>query len=408
MDLFRRIGSNQNVSTVSLRAEAEYSNLLWLLSGITILCAVSLLVAAPFLTIDQAVPAKGRLIPLGGFAYVTSPVDGVVDGALAKAGQPIRAGQPIFRISTSVATDSARTGIGSQLDRELKAQLHLAEADIAAGTEECRTERDGLMQKIRNASGQKSALARKISLLQVASSSKHALVERIRPLTKDRIISEVQLDSYQDAATSIDMSLIAAQMELQTLDGQRQDLRSSLKLSALQCGAKLRGSRQKASALSASSVQNESAKSILVTSEMPGVLDGVVFAEGQSVSKGDRLATVLPSHPRLRAEVWVPSGIRGDIKLGAPVKIVYDALSTRRVGPQAGTVVSVSRSVFMPAQIERLGGVTIPVPAYRVLVELTGGSGALSRANIPLVPDMPLTASLIVGKQRLSDLVFGE
>ena len=126
------------------------------------------------------------------------------------------------------------------------------------------------------------------------------------------------------------------------------------------------------------------------------------------VREAETLFSLVPLDTPLQAEVNVDSKDIGEVAVGQPVRLKFDAFPLQKYGTASGTVRVISRDSFAPeaagdaaARAPREEASRPTKPFYRVLVDLTD----LGLRGLPeqfrMMPGMTLTAEMKVGPRRV-------
>ena len=117
---------------------------------------------------------------------------------------------------------------------------------------------------------------------------------------------------------------------------------------------------------------------------------------GAVVREGDVLCELACSGEHLQAELTVPQSGLALIRLGQPVKLLYNAFPYQRYGVRYGTVRWTS-----PASVT-----VNETPSFRVFVRLSDETIPVNGQPRPLMPGMGGTARVIVGERTLISYAF--
>jgi HlyD family secretion protein len=126
------------------------------------------------------------------------------------------------------------------------------------------------------------------------------------------------------------------------------------------------------------------------------------------VREAETLFSLVPRDAPLQAEVNVDSRDIGEVAVGQPVRIKFEAFPFQKYGTGSGTVRVISEDSFTPesggelaARAAREESARPSHPYYRVLVDLTD----MRLRNLPegfeMLPGMTLTAEMKVGSRRV-------
>lgn len=121
---------------------------------------------------------------------------------------------------------------------------------------------------------------------------------------------------------------------------------------------------------------------------------------GSVVREAETLFVLVPRDAPLQAEVNVEGKDIGQVSIGQPVRIKFDAFPFQKYGTGAGTVSVVSKDSF--ASETKSDGSRHAIPAYyRVLVDIDKVRLRGQPAQFQMMPGMELTAEMKVGDRRV-------
>jgi HlyD family secretion protein len=129
---------------------------------------------------------------------------------------------------------------------------------------------------------------------------------------------------------------------------------------------------------------------------------------GSVVREAETLFSLVPRGAPLQAEVNVDSKDIGELAVGQPVRLKFDAFPFQKYGTASGSVRVISEDSFVTeaaadvaGPAPREGGTRPTKPYYRVLVDLTD----LRLRGLPelfqMIPGMTLTAEMKVGPRKV-------
>lgn len=157
-------------------------------------------------------------------------------------------------------------------------------------------------------------------------------------------------------------------------------------------------------ALDQSVVEAESASDSAIYASVSGQVSLLNIFEGQSITAGERISTLIPRGALYKAELLVPSSSAGFLSQGMEVWLRYDSFPYQRFGQYRGVVSTIDRTVLAPS--EQTGPVKLSEAAYRVSVNLDRQTVSAYGAPFSLKPGLTLHASISERKVRLIDLVI--
>ena len=373
--------------------------------------ALALIVCvAAFLIFGQhvrKVRVHGLLVPSQGLLAAVSPNTGVVTGVKIAEGEIVDARQPLIEIASSVESPRWSTGdAGATVADQLQRQRALIEADIDVLDISRGRDADAQRERLTALRGELATAERTLQLRERQATQARELLARIRPLQREKIVSDVQIAQYETDVTEADTAAEDARQARS--QAQRRLADAEAAVSTLDSTSTLRRHdlQRRLADLSQVAARNAVDGGALVRAPKRGVVSGLAVEAGQSVTRGQRLLSLIPEGSVLHAELWAPSDAIGELAPGTRVALRYRAFPFRRYGVQSGRVLSVSRSALSPEEILRRNGMKTSAPAYRVLVALDPQTDRSSGRALPLRASMTLDADLLLERRRLYEYVF--
>lgn len=375
-----------------------------LLSLALIVCVAALLIFGEHV---RKVRVQGLLVPSQGLLAAVSPNTGVVTRVNITEGETVDVRQPLIEIASSVESPRWSTGdAGATVAGQLERQHALIEADMevldAAGTRDA----DALRERLAALRGELTTAERTLQLRERQATQARELLERIRPLQRERIVSAVQIAQYEADATEARAAAEDARQTRSQAQRRLADAEASVSTQRSTSALRRHDLQRRLADLSQVAARNAADGGALVRAARRGVVSGLAVESGQSVTRGQRLLSLIPEGSVLRAELWAPSDAIGELSPGTRVALRYRAFPFRRYGVQSGRVISVSRSALSPEEILRRNGMKMDGPAYRVLVALDSQTDRSNGHALPLRASMTLEADLLLERRRLYEYVF--
>jgi hemolysin D len=122
---------------------------------------------------------------------------------------------------------------------------------------------------------------------------------------------------------------------------------------------------------------------------------------GSVVREAETLFVLVPRDVPLQAEVNVEGKDIGQIVVGQPVRIKFEAFPFQKFGTGSGIVRVVSQDTFAPDNTKRENAPRMPAPYYRVLVDVTETKLRGQPERMQMIPGMAVTAELKVGRRSV-------
>jgi membrane fusion protein (multidrug efflux system) len=265
-------------------------------------------------------------------------------------------------------------------DRDLRARLEQADADLAAAEEQVAGGGGQAVAQAAAAQAQAGAARANITAAQANALRARRDVERLRPLAERNIVSKQQFDAVVAAAAAADAQVVAARENANAASS-----------TATAAGAGVRVTRSR---IESARAARQTAALQLGYAVVVAPVDGVVARRsvepGQLVQPGQPVMTVVPL-----ADVWVTANLKEtqtrDLRSGDPVEIEVDAYpghtfhgSLQSISPATG-----ARFSLLPPD-NATGNYTKVVQRIPVRVRLSGGQ----ERDFPLRPGMSATVRI--------------
>jgi len=351
---------------------------------------------------------QGRLVPRAGLLEVSATTPSIVTDVLVSEGQPVEAGQPLLQLSADPDSPSLPArGVGDSIDRQLRRQRESLATELASSAESEHMQRDALGERIALLQRQLAAAGSEQHLRQRQAEDATTLVERIRPLVEERIVSVVQMQQYETAAMDASaQAQLARQQHLQVQEDLN-DARAQLAALPNAAGTR-RGESERALAdVDQAIARNDVQRSQVLRATRAGVVSGLAIGPGQPVAAGRRLLSIVPAGSPLQAELWVPSRAVGTLAIGGDVSMRYEAFPHQKFGRQPGNITGIGGVALSPDEIRARSGISVTEPSFRVVVapgrrRITGDGGRMLSPR----PGMLLEADLMLERRRLLDLLW--
>ncbi len=337
-----------------------------------------------------------------GVAMVVPPEAGTIKRVLVSEGDAVKAGDVIAEIGSERYTDAGSTQ--ALLEKNLQGQREQVAAQTEAQAQAHTASLASLDQRIAQARRDLVTGSEEIRLQQQQIASSTKLLDQLKPLLADRIISELQYE--QQHQTLLDQTgrlqtlkrqRSATEAELAQAQDERNRIRAQHRLDRATLDRDLLNLQQE-------QVQRRGTSITLLKAPVDGIVSGLLATPGQSVAAGTVLASVVPSSSKLEAVLYVPSTAMGFIKTGQGVRISYDAFPYQRFGQYRGTVRAVSQTDVTssaPASTGTQQGQQDRRAVFMVRVALEQPSVRAYDTDIALRPGHTLTADIEIDRRRL-------
>jgi membrane fusion protein len=379
----------------------------WVLTALALLLSAGILLFLLFGHYTRRETVTGQLVPSAGLFNIAAPSVGTVTRLRVHDGQAVKAGDVLLELSSE--QDSATLGDTHALvAQQLYVQRARLQADLLNQQQLSIQQAQGWRAKSTLLRAQLAQIVGQLTIQQQEVTSNQQLLARITPLAAKGYVSAVQVQQQQSAvfdAQAQYKALVRQQLDTrQQLDAAQQQLAQL----PLDDASKRNDTERQLSSITQSMAQNEMQRAVLMRAPRAGVVSTVLLKEGQMVSAGQSLLSILPAGSTLQAELLVPSRAIGFVEPGSRVVLRYQAFPYQKFGQKYGRVTDISRSALSPADIVALVGKQPQQPdsLYRVQVALDSQNILAYGKEEPMKPGMALDADILMDRRRLIEWVF--
>lgn len=377
----------------------------WWLTIIAFSFALMVLVLLFVGTYTRHETVQGQLIPSSGLLPITARSAGTVVAIPVHEGKVVKKDEALAELSGEVNSLSRGQTQGAVIV-EFKAQLQELEALLENQKRLGNQQHEGLRTRIAVLRQQLSEIDRQSSTQQEQVAITERRLAKLRPGVQDGTFSQVELEKYQAEVLNgrAQLNVLARQrldteQQLKTLEGQVQELPLTIE-------AQQNELRFRLSAINQSLAQNEAQRASVLRAPRNGVVVNLAIQNGQMVTAGQRLLSIVPEGSLLQAEMWLPSRAVGFLQDGNRVILRYPAFPYQKFGQQDGRLLEISRSATAASELTSILGRTVSEPLYRVLVELDQQTVTAYGKPEPLRPGMTVDADILLDRRRLIEWVL--
>jgi membrane fusion protein len=388
-----------------------------LIVAVSALIAIALVLLIALGSYMKKARVTGITIPSGGIISVAAPANSVLQRELVPEGATVKAGQPIFELSTE--RFSSNGGLSGILAGQIKLKKSSLEAERLARTRDYQRSHQINAEKLQLADEQARELEKEIELTRRRMHFAEKSVEQYELLQKSNYVSAAQ--TQDKMADLLDM-----QARIATLERTRAQIQAS-RVSVLSDQKEVETTYQIAMAqmvnteqqLAKELTENDTQKKIYVVAPQDGVVTTITNHVGQDVTAGQVLATIVPFDSQHRAaqmevQLFAPSKTAGFIASGQNVHIRYHAFPYQKFGLYVGTVIDVSRTPLAPSELpaniastvlsnaqEHVLGYNVNESLYRVRVKLAQQTVKVYGQELALKPGMTLEADVQQDRRKI-------
>lgn len=405
-ELFRREVMDARSESWLGSVHLSTPRLAWLMALLGGAAVLALALALAFGSHTRKQRVQGQVLPVGGLRTVAAGASGVLVRRLVGEGDEVVRGQPLLEISADIDTPGTDSGLSTQVAGALGRQRMQLQEDLADLEPSERRQAGALRAQIDSLQRQVAAAGVERDLRTRQADAAMRTLERIRPLQKEKIASDVQIQQYEDQALSAQAQRSLAERNLLDLEGVLGEARHQLDGLPLRMRERRSEIDRALSEITRALAVNQARGTILVRAPGAGTVSGLAVDEGQAVMAGQRLLSIAPQGMRLQAELWVPSRAVGTLQPGDRVAMRYQAFPYQTFGQQYGYVSGVPGSALAPSEMLARNGIDPGEPVYRVMVTLDRQDVVAGGRSFALRPHMLLDADLLLERRRLYQLLL--
>ena len=396
------------------------------------------IVAMALIPVDRVVTAAGKVVSQSP-TLVVQPLEASIvrtievrDGEFVRAGQLLARLDPTFAAADMGALAAQVASLQAQVSRlqaeadgrpfnytGLDPNLSLQAAIFAQRQAEYNFKLENYSQKV---NGYASAIARSESdaagyrsRLQVATS-----VEQMRrELERMQVGSKLNTLAAMDSRAEMDRNMrsaeetaMASRRELAAMvaerDGYVQNWHADVSEKLSEATSKLSDARE---SLNKAQLRRQLVE--LRADRDATVLTVAKVSVGSVLQSGQQFITLVPADAPLEVEANIAGRDDGFVHVGDPVAIKFDTFPFTQYGLAHGTVRSVSADSFTAQDEQRNPTSSVPLPSnssepyYRARVTIDQVALHGTPAGFRLMPGMPVTADVKVGKRTVINYLLG-
>jgi hemolysin D len=407
---------------------------IWVISSMFAAC----LTAMGLIPIDRVVTAPGRVVSKVPLLVVQPLETSVVRSIDVTEGQSVRSGDVLARLDPTFTT--ADVGALEAQVSTLQAEVLRMEAEATGSPftftnpdpnlslqasiyAQRRSERDFKRETYRQRiNGMQSAVARAVADAD-AYQARKTVAEQIVAVRKD-------LERHQVGSTLLSLTATDNLLETtrglanatETAESARRDLealkaeRDAYEQNWLaEVSQKLSEQRQK---LADAREQLNKARLRQQLVELRANRDATVLtiakvSVGSVLQSGDQFITLVPASAPLEVEANIVGRDGGFVGVGAPVAVKFDTFPFSQYGLAYGTVRTISADSFTGQDDPKTRSGALPAkpdsnePFYRSRITIDDVQLHAVPAGFRLVPGMPVTADIMIGKRTVLTYLLG-
>ncbi|HEY0906933.1 MAG TPA: HlyD family efflux transporter periplasmic adaptor subunit [Methylophilus sp.] len=343
------------------------------LTGVAVVCALIVIAFLTWGTYTKRSAVIGQLVPEFGLVKVYAPQFGVVVEKRVQEGQHVQQGDVLFILSSERYSDeggSIQASISAQHARQRQSlQDEVGKTKLQQHDEQqaLQSRIDGLRDELERLESQYTAQRTRVRLSEEAFRRYQGLLEQ-NYISKEQ--TQQKQEDWLDQSSRLD-AMIRERVRMQRELSARKDELSSLRAKHQNQLAQIDRS---ISSVNQQLTESEAKRRLVIRAPETGTATAVVANAGTAVEGSRPLVSIVPEGAKLQAHLYAPSRAVGFIRVGAPVRLRYQAYPYQKFGQYVGHVQSVSRTALAANEIFLMGNpygnTQNSEPLYRITVNL--------------------------------------
>lgn len=361
---------------------------------------ISMVLWAASATYPRTTQVVGVVVTSHPSAKMYAARSGTIEHLYVSDGMSVKKGQPIAVISVEIRDRTQRSSATESM-ASLTRQEGLIDAQLEAGGRATNAEKSRLRLLLTANITEQKSLDNQLSIQSAIVATMQGSLERISPIAEKGFISKFEVERRQQALLAERQRIEQMNQQRVQLQSRAVDLTAQLSRTPIEQNlksAELQGQRQ---ALSQQEFRTSIEVAYTIVAPIDGRITALQAAVGRSVDPRIPLMTLVPEMSTFEAEVFAPSRAAGFIRDGQNVRIMYDAFPYKQFGSFVGRVVGVSRTAFLPNELDV--PIKLEEAVYRVRVRLSSQTVEAYGRKLPLQSGMTLSANIILERRSFAD-----
>ncbi|CWN94301.1 HlyD family secretion protein [Neisseria meningitidis] len=373
------------------------------------LIALCIIIFLIFGSYTNKTTVEGQLLPTMGVVRVYSSDIGTITHKFVEDGNFVKAGEPLFKLSTSRFGEKGNVQAKLAAEANLKKTLALQELERLKRIHQ--NEQKNVHNNIHRLNNQLENIKQQIT----GQNRQIRLAEKT--LNKNKFLASQGAVSQQDKMTA-ESHLLEQRSRLESLKLEQNNAIRELDEQKITLSSLPERHKTELSQLNrAITEMNQEILDFDLKSEQTirasksGYISTINVDIGQQVEPSKLLLSIVPEQTELVANLYIPNKAVGFIKPKDKVVLRYQAYPYQKFGHATGEIISVARTALGKQELSGLGIIfTNPTllnePAYLVKVKLEKQTIKAYGENKPLQIGMILEADILHERKKLYEWVL--
>jgi membrane fusion protein len=364
---------------------------------VTTLAAALWIILGSFSRLERVV---GWVVPNGATAQVIPTRPGLLTELFVKDGQSVRRGDKLARVAVRQSStgfedpgEASLAAVRSQREA-VDAQLDLNERTRKQETKRLQASAKSLRDRI-------AALQSQLVLQRQQVATANSNAANLDLALQQKYISRIEYQTRKSAIIESQQQLQQLRAALADLTGQRAEVEAQLTQLSTTSDQRSAELRLRRAAFDEQEVSVSQSNDYFLTAPVDGLITGLQFTPGQTVTVATPVLAVVAEGATIEVELFAPSRAVGFAKPGQEVRLLYDAYPFQQFGSYKGRIISISNTVYRPAEIN--APVRVEEPVYRIKVAVDEPIVTANGQRFTVRPGMTLAGNIVLERQSFLD-----
>ena len=346
--------------------------------------------------------AIGYIVPDGAMTRIVPTRAGVVTRLAVKEGDEVKAGQPLATVMVEQSSSDRADPTGADLGT-IDRQHTLIDQQIGLSRKTENDEGAKLASTVGQTHSELSALSDQIAHQTRLVQSTRDSFEPLSDAASEGYVSKIEYEARRQQFLSAQVQLAQLEAQRAQLVGQLRQAEVSLAELPVQTRTHINDLMTSQQQLVEKRIDVENARAYVITAPVAGRISALQANSGSTVTTLTPLMSIVNDGARMQAELYAPSRAIGFARTGQEVRLMYDAFPYQRFGSFAGRIISISRTVLAPNEIDAPVQAQTKEPMYRIQVAIVDQNILAFGQRIALQPGMTLQANIVLDRRSFLD-----
>ena len=379
---------------VALSTSVSTWTVTWLIGAVVVAIIIGLIAGS----YARKEVVYGWLRPDKGLVKVIAPQLGTVSAVHVGENQHVRKNDSLVTLNLDTAFAGGDGVYGVALV-EIEAQIAETENLLTLTDQRFDQESRELLSRIVSTQAEVSSLVSQRHVLDERIRTASASMNRFEVLASRKVASRHDVERQQEIVLALQQSDQQIAQQIQIKEGELEAYQLQLDGLPVRQQTALAELRADLSGLRAQHAQVARQGSVVLKAPVDGSIAALPVSSGQSMGPRQLAVSLLPQGGRLEAELFAPTRAAGFIQIGQTVRLQFDAFPYQRYGAVEGEIVSISRTIFEPAELPV--SLNVSGPVYRIVARISTQHIDAYGERFPLQAGMTLSAYIIQEERKL-------